>query len=386
MGGGLTRALGALFAILVIYFAIRMFQEKSDKMLAGTILMGALTIYSHPEWALQAATAGILVWWYFGRSKAGTIRALEAALGIIVLTAAWWAIVAARHGMGIFLMASQTPQGRLLFWWPLASMSFSGATNILVVGLGLIAIFICLKNKEYFLPVWVVACFLIDLRSAGHVIPIPMALLATITLSDLIFPWFLAPKPTPAGTGVAPDWTVALSNRLCQSLLAYLFIAMLIGSFSSVSNLAGFNTLQVQERHAMDWVRANTPTDSRFVVIGWVDSPWVSPLTEWFPALTGRYSMTTVQGREWLSGNQNITPWINTFEDIQSCVYQTISCLEEWSGSHDEPFNYIYISLHDPNGASNAIRLNSLYLSLSTSPNYELVFNEATVKIYRLRK
>jgi hypothetical protein len=134
MGGGLTRALGAIFASLVLYFAIRMFREKSNKMLAGTILMGALTIISHPEWALQAATGGILVWWFFGRNKAGSLRALAAGLGIIILSAPWWATVAARHGLGIFLTASQTPQDRLLFWWPLASMSFGGAANILVFG------------------------------------------------------------------------------------------------------------------------------------------------------------------------------------------------------------------------------------------------------------
>ena len=386
MGGGLTRALGALFAILVIYFAIRMFQEKSNKMLTGTILMGALTIYSHPEWALQAATGGILVWWFFGRNKPGTMRALAAALGIIVLTAPWWASVAARYGLGIFLMASQTPQGRLLFWWPLATMNFSGATNILVVGLGLMAVFICLKKKEYFLPVWVVACFLVDTRSAGHVIPIPMALLSTISLSEMVFPWFLTIKPDSPGAGMETTMTGAFSNRLCQILLTYLFIAMLIGSFSSVSSLAGFNTLQAQERQAMDWVRGNTPTTSRFMVIGWLDSPWVSPLTEWFPALSERYSLTTVQGREWLPGSQNITPWINNFEDIQSCIYQTITCVEAWSDIHAEPFDYVYISLHDPSGAPGAIRLNSLYLSLSTSQNYSLVLNEPTVKIYRLRK
>jgi hypothetical protein len=380
MGGGLTRALGALFAILVIYFAIRMFQEKNIKMLAGTILTGALTIYSHPEWALQAATAGILVWWFFGRNKAGTIRALAAGVGILALTAPWWATVAARYGLGTFLVASQTPQGRLLFWWPLVNMSFSGATNILVAGLGLIAIFICLKNKGYFLPVWVVACFLIDMRSAGHVIPIQLALLATITLSDMIFPWFLAAQPNPSGR--APAATGAFSSRLCQALLAYLFIAMLANSFSSVSTLAGLNTLPVQERQAMDWVRENTPPDSRFAVIGWVDSPWVSPLTEWFPALSERYSLTTVQGREWLPGDQNVNPWINNFEEIQSCLYQTITCLEDWSDNHNEPYNYVYISLRDPFGAPGAIRLNSLYLSLSTSQKYELVYNGPTVKIY----
>jgi hypothetical protein len=109
-------------------------------------------------------------------------------------------------------------------------------------------------------------------------------------------------------------------------------------------------------------------------------------LTEWVPALSGRYSLTTVQGREWLSGNQNITPWINTFEDIQSCLYQTSACLDNWAASHNEPFDYVYLSLHDPAGASDTIRLSSLYSSLNLSHNYELVLDEPTVKVYRLRK
>jgi hypothetical protein len=265
-------------------------------------------------------------------------------------------------------------------------MSFGGAANILVFGLGLVAIFICLKKKEYFLPAWVVACFLVDPRSAGHVIPILLALLATIALSDMVFPWFLAKKQNSSESERATALTAAFSNRLCQAFIVYLFIAMLIGSYSSVSSLAGFNTLQAQDIKAMNWVGGNTPANSRFVVIGWEDSPWVSPLTEWFPALSGRYSLTTVQGREWLSGNQNITPWINTFEDIQSCLYQTSACLDNWAASHNEPFDYVYLSLHDPAGASDTIRLSSLYSSLNLSHNYELVLDEPTVKVYRLRK
>ncbi len=384
MGGGITRALGALFAILVIYFAIRMFHEKNIKMLTGTILMGALTVYTHPEWALQAATGGLLVWWFFGRNRTGTFQALAAAVGILVLTAPWWAVVAARHGLGAFLLASQTPQGRLFFWWPLVSMNFSGSTNILVTGLGLIAIFICCKNKKYFLPMWMLACFLVDMRSAGHVIPIQMALLATVTLSEVIFPWFIMVPPTTLGGESHPEID-ALSHRLGQAFFGYLFIAILINSLTSVSNLSNLNVLQVEERQAMDWVRENTPADSRIVAIGWKDSPWISPLTEWFPALSERYSLTTVQGREWLPGDQNVKPWIVNYEDIQSCQYQTISCLEDWSISHDESFDYIYLSLHYPLDAPGVIRLTSLYLSLSTSQNYELVYDNLTVKIYRSR-
>ena len=380
MGGGLTRSLGALFAILVVYFAIRMFQEKSLKMMAGTILMGALTIYSHPEWALQAATASFLVWWFFGRNRVGTIQALAAVIGILALTAPWWDVIAVRHGLGTFLVASQTPQGGWLFWWPLATMNFTGSTNILVAGLGLIGIFICLKNKEYFLPAWVIACFLVDMRSANHVVPIQLALLATVTLREMVFPWFLVPRSNEIGK--VPVVKNAFHNRLCQALMVFLFIALLSNSFTSVSNLAVFNVLQVQERQAMEWVRENTPADSHFVAIGWMDSPWVSPLTEWFPALSERYNLTTVQGREWLPGDQNVNPWIDNFEAIQSCQYQTIACLENWSVSHGEPFDYIYISLQNPTDPSGTIRLSSLYLSLSASQNYKLVYDGSTIKIY----
>ena len=380
MGGGLTRSLGALFAILTLYFAIRMFMEKSNRLLVATLLTAAVTVYSHPEWALQTAAACVLAGWFFGRNRPGLVRSLVVALGVLILTMPWWLTVGLRHGLNVFLLAAQTPQGRWLFWWPLLNMSFAGATNILVVGLGLVGVFICLKKREHFLPVWLAASFLVDLRSAAHVATLQLALLATLTLVDMVFPWFKHSPADPARPVSASSG--ALPSRLAQIFMAYLFVTMLIGSFNSSINLSALNTLGVPDRQAMDWVRENTPVDSRFVVLGWIDSPWVSPLTEWFPALSGRYSLTTVQGREWLSGEQNITPWIENFESAQSCLYQTTACLEAWAGDHSQPYEYVYLSLHAAGDAAGTDRLSALYLSLATSQTYQLVYNQPAVRIF----
>jgi 4-amino-4-deoxy-L-arabinose transferase-like glycosyltransferase len=143
MGGGLTSALGAIFAILTVYFAVRTFLEKKWWLPIAAVLTGTLTLLNHPEWTFQAAAAGLLSWILFGRNKAGMIRISLVDLGVFVLSSPWWLTVAFQHDFGVFIQASQTPQGRWLFWWPLLSMSFAGATNIMVIALGLLGVFVC---------------------------------------------------------------------------------------------------------------------------------------------------------------------------------------------------------------------------------------------------
>jgi len=381
-GGGLTRSLGAVFALLAVYFAIRMFREKTPGLLAATLLAGTLTVYSHPEWALQAAVACLLAWLVWGRNKWGALSALAVGGGVLALSAPWWAVVAARSGLGTFLLAAGTPQGRLFFWLPLLSMDFASAANVLAAGLAILGLFACLKEKEYFLPAWLAASFLADPRGAGHVVPVLLALLSAAALGGMVLPWLGTPQ-----SGDRPaDWTRTLSRPLVQACLGYLFLAMWIGSFTSATSLSGLNVLPAADRQALEWVRLNTPPGSRFVALAWRDSPWVSPLPEWFPALSGRASLTTVQGREWLAGKQNLTPWIEDFEAVQACLYRDAACLEAWSAEQGQPFDYVYLSMLSSLGDPDSVRVSPLFLSLSQSKDYLLVYDTPAVEIFEHSK
>jgi hypothetical protein len=64
-------------------------------------------------------------------------------------------------------------------------------------------------------------------------------------------------------------------------------------------------------------------------------------VSEWFPALTDRQSLYTVQGREWTLGD-TFGAFIGDSADLQECLYEDPSCLDEKVGMGR--FEYVYIS------------------------------------------
>ncbi|MGK2965671.1 MAG: hypothetical protein ACSLFM_08680 [Tepidiformaceae bacterium] len=77
--------------------------------------------------------------------------------------------------------------------------------------------------------------------------------------------------------------------------------------------------LPSEERDAMAWVAAETPEGARFAVI--TDATrWSSDRSaEWFPYLTGRVSVSTVQGLEWVRGDA-FEDARDAFEELQGVV------------------------------------------------------------------
>src|SRR3546814_13784021 len=69
------------------------------------------------------------------------------------------------------------------------------------------------------------------------------------------------------------------------------------------SDVCSSDLLPEDEREAMAWVAVETPEDSRFALI--TDATrWSSDRSaEWFPYLTDRVSVATVQGLEWVTGD-----------------------------------------------------------------------------------
>jgi len=68
------------------------------------------------------------------------------------------------------------------------------------------------------------------------------------------------------------------------------------------------------------------------------------PINEWFPSLTKRESLTTVQGTEWLLGDhfeKNITQ----IQNLQGCIDEGMECFEHESDQFGRSFDYVYISI-----------------------------------------
>jgi hypothetical protein len=92
----------------------------------------------------------------------------------------------------------------------------------------------------------------------------------------------------------------------------------------------------------MAWVSVNTPADSRFLVLTGTTSVSCDSVLEWFPALTGRQSIFTVQGREWTEG-RNFNNYILSTYPVQKCLSSDDdSCLD--SAVRRDAYDYIYLS------------------------------------------
>jgi hypothetical protein len=92
-------------------------------------------------------------------------------------------------------------------------------------------------------------------------------------------------------------------GRGAMVTLAVIFALLLVRSLLSAVLFAGVedSALPPAERAAMRWVTRHTPPHSAFIVFS--DEPnGGDDDAEWFPALTGRISLETEQGQEWVPG------------------------------------------------------------------------------------
>jgi hypothetical protein len=91
----------------------------------------------------------------------------------------------------------------------------------------------------------------------------------------------------------------------------------------------------------MQWVRANTPADSKLLLLTFGDSLNL-PFLEWFPSLTGRVSLTTIQGYEWLPGSSFYTRK-DAFQELQPCLTEDLACVENWVAAQGLSYDYLLV-------------------------------------------
>jgi hypothetical protein len=129
----------------------------------------------------------------------------------------------------------------------------------------------------------------------------------------------------------------------------------------------------------------NTDIKSNFLVLTGL-SPLNDPVSEWFPALTGRQSVATVQGVEW-DGKNSFEAVLATSLDVQKCLDQTVQCVKNWADSNHIVFDYLYI--HNPvpeTGSQIGSTSGSALGDLSLAQGYtELVYQNNDVSIFKVK-
>lgn len=376
MGGGLSRSFGLLFLLLACASTWALFTQRAPKYIFWTALFGAGAILSHPETGLHTATACALIWLFKGRSSRGLRDASFVALGVFLFTSPWWGTVLFQHGFAPFQSALNTGGHSALFWLPWVTFDFAEErfATILTV-LGLIGFAVQCARRDWFLPLWVLMPFVVEPRSATAIAAIPLAALAGIGLSDLIIPGIAAPD---SKSGLeAHDWMEYLSHgRTAKIVLSYVLFFSLIGAVIYDFSLTNY-VVSHDDHAAIDWIVNNTPADSRFIVMTGRSDPLEDPLTEWFPAYSLRTSQNTIQGQEWLLG-KNFMTFLGSLDQLQSCLNDTPSCVENWADSNRLDYDYLYIEKSSKTNQTPDL----LLFLLRQSQGYNLVFENNSVVIF----
>jgi len=334
MGGGLTRSPGQFFMLLTLAMVIRLYEEnrRADIFWAG--LFGGLAVMSHPEAAVHTAVSAIFLWIMLSRSRTAFVHSLFVAALVLLVSAPWWVAVIHYHGMGPLLNAAQTGKNLLAVFHLLFFVFTDEPYATVIAVLGLIGIAHRLIRRDYLLPLWLAIPFLVEGRSAAGPAAIPMAMLAAIGLVDVIL---MATRPKVGDEVLQSDQLSSVERNILIYIMLYL-----IFSTSQFGLQLSNATLYAPDRDAMQWVRKNTPADSRFLVLTGTSSVSCDSVLEWFPALTGRQSIYTVQGTEWTKGAE-FNDYVRSTYAVQECLTSdNAACLD--AAVSRSMYDFIYLS------------------------------------------
>lgn len=376
MGGGLTRAFGALFLLLTIDSAYQLFHTQSPKnvRVLKTILWGSLTVLSHPEMTILAIGISLL-FLITARDYKNLLNAIKVALGVILLTSPWWLTVIRNNGLDPFLQAPKTGFYDLV--WVVQQLGLFKMVvepHLTVVSLaGVLGLAILLAKKNFIIPLFLLTLYLVSPRNANTVGLIPVSMLAATAILDLMVP---ALK------------NLSVPPKILGLLACYLILVAVMGSHGKMIEFSK-TQLSSDNQQAMQWVRENTLPTARFWVITGTSSLYVDPVLEWFPALAERQNISTIQGREWVHGEEFFA-YAGKIQGVQKCYWLAAGCVEQKQKSLLLVFDYIYLPkqcLGEPDcSGSLAEQVSPLYLALSQEKSdYQIVYQNEGVAIFSMR-
>jgi len=384
MGGGVTRSLGLLFAILALYFVHHLYAKQDRTALPWATGLSALTVLSHLETGWFLAFSIGIFFLAFGRNRRGVKDSLVVALGTLALTSVWWVQVLGVHGVEPIATVSGTG-GSVFSGGDATREAYLGLLRVVSTSeplfplIGVLAAFgalACLGNRRYLLPAWWASIVLLDVRAFPTFTCIPVALMAGICVSEVLLP-LLKTDTTREDDGHER----VLRPRLQESaVLAGLVVFALASALLRSGGLGGeashLRGLSDEELAALAWVKEETPTGGTFLIVP--DSTWETAKTsEWFPVLANRTSIATVQGTEWLS-HGGFERARNIFNAAYECGFQTSACLDALANDNKIAFDYVYIRKGDV-GQCCATLVESLRQDVA---QYQRVYDDAGATIF----
>ncbi len=390
MGGGLTRSLGFLFAILGLWMAHRAVTLNDRRATAGFALCGSLAILTHLEMALLLAVGATVTAAFQLRDRRTAVVLAAAVTVMVAATAPWWGTILARHGVDPFVQAPRSNGEFQDAATALVRIVSLQATGELLFPLILMACTLgfvtSVARREFLLPAWLALAIVVDLRSFPTFATVPAALLAGLGWAEVT----ALVRGATARRSHSTAWsTQSRIGRAVPTIVSSVLLYYAVVSALTTAGMPTLNALEQSDRTAMMWASVNTPRSSAFAVISGDMRGWAQDeISEWFPALTGRRSVATVQGSEWLphgaAGER-----LDEYDALQQCAYRDATCLQQWSRSSQTEFDYVYVVTGHTVQTPYAERFgfeeccDAVRASLLADRSYRLVYDGAGAAIFK---
>ena len=347
MGGGLTRSLGFLFALVTLRLLYGFYTERRWSYVPFIASTAALTVLSHLGTAPFVAFSGVLFLIAYGRNRQAVLGSTVAAAGAALLSAPWWATVIKMHGMGPFLAASATG-GSIFHGFHISAaidtlahfgVGTSETVLALIGMLGALGFFFSLAMGDWLLPAWWIAIVALDARQGSTFATVPVALLTGVAVVHLLLPALRRlPAPTLRRSPSRAAWSPTV---ILGIFLVFSAATALVRSREVVGGITDMGHLTPQELSAMSWVARETSPDAQILVVA--GTPWeIDRTSEWLPVLGERKSVATVQGYEWRPLGE-FQRKQQEYNELQGCSGWVSQCLRDWSSATGVGFTHVYL-------------------------------------------
>ena len=382
MGGGLTRSLGAFFMLLALTHIYRVFANNSKMDIWGAVIFSSLATLSHTEAPIYTIAIAVYIWAIKSHSIQGLKKGFLISLGVLACTSPWLLWINNNHSFVPLISAGQTSFRSI--WSVLKLLNIDLLTEEpyldLLGAMGVLGMAFLITRKNYFIPGMFVVIFLSHPRSAHTIGNIPLAMATGYLITEVLLP------------SITSLQTLHTEQNKIKQYAIPVFFAILLPYIIS-NSLFYERTLSQQhvseaDRNAMEWVEKNTTQESKFLVITGEINGLCDSTSEWFPALTKRQSIGTLQGNEWLKGGKFVQ-FAGDIQNVQACSETGLDCIMQQAQFLVKDFDYLYVSLSSPTMDCELKNASTVPLSLihelEDSPNLQVAFTspEAVIFIHK---
>jgi len=157
-------------------------------------------------------------------------------------------------------------------------------------------------------------------------------------------------------------------------LLAFLFLYGTVMAYFAGARLVQDATLEPRDEAALAWISGNTSATDRFALVT-EGEPLLDATSDWFPAITGRRSIASFFGAEWIPG-LDFGLGLSRYRALQACADKQSQCIEDWMRSGTESADYVYVRARDAQAKT------ALQESLRLDGDFQMVYAAGGVELF----